>query len=48
MAAPSSVGVHTAGFTHNDIKENNICVDMTAAEPVVTVIDLGMVNVPCV
>lgn len=31
-------GVHAAGFTHSDIKEN-ICVDVTAAEPVVPVIE---------
>lgn len=39
--AKSCDGVHAAGFSLNDIKENNVCVSMTSAEPVVTIIDFG-------
>lgn len=37
--------LHAAGFAHNDIKANNICVQKTPAGPVVTVIDFGMTEV---
>lgn len=37
--------LHTAGFTHNDIKANNICVQKTPAGPVVTLIDFGMTEI---
>lgn len=33
------------GFTHNDFKENNICVNMTSAEPVATIIDFELAHV---
>ncbi|XP_063598909.1 casein kinase I-like [Penaeus indicus] len=43
--ARAFASVHSAGFAHNDIKGDNICVNMTSAEPVVTIIDFGMAHV---
>lgn len=37
--------LHAAGFTHNDIKRNNLCVETTSTGPVVTLIDFGMAYV---
>ena len=34
--------VHGAGYTHNDIKSNNVCVKQCTNGPKATVIDLGM------
>ena len=34
--------VHEAGYTHNDIKDNNVCVKLFPSGPKATLIDLGL------
>ncbi|XP_045130228.1 ribosomal protein S6 kinase 2 beta-like [Portunus trituberculatus] len=34
--------MHRQGFTHNDIKADNVCVSTQSGEPVATVIDVGL------
>lgn len=42
QVARACADVHAAGFSHNDIKADNICVNMTSGRPEVTLIDFGM------
>lgn len=34
--------INQRGFTHNDVKENNVCVSTQNGSPVATVIDVGL------
>ena len=42
--AKTSKNIVEKGFTHNDMKSNNVCVSDESSDPVVTIIDLGLVT----